>query len=450
MASPTTLLDAVNNNLGPADYQVPAPELSLLQRLLFRDPDRYVSNTKQLLSSTALAMGRHPTQDEVNALCEITYKEARTAAWTMPLSIGLAVILSLRGRATYRFALYQPKFTKFNPDVFPSTSSPYLQGRLANRMWHNLRFASYFALSTLGIGPFIASYATSVAVATTARDPRLKNFRQDINPERIIRMTAGQLPPNILARERQKTIAAIKRIETGLSRLPTEDEVRQKAPPGQVEEAVQQLRDTTARAQRDLEQLHRALAHIVEVTTERNSASEDYNSTSSQNRDYEALSGSAADSAGGHSLPTDTNSTFSPSYSRDTPTSETRPGWGWGQQSASSQQNSSKAVDDLDFDDASPVAPTTRSTQQSSASSNSMGSSWERLRQASRQATAASGSGAWSRSQGQQDQSNDYTYDRDEAERVLAKEKAQKEFDEMLERERKAESDQASGRRSSW
>lgn len=109
------------------------------------------------------------------------------------------------------------------------------------------------------------------------------------------------------------------------------------------------------------------------------------------------------------------------------------------------------------FDDASPVAP---AEQQKGASRRPVqgGSAWDRIRKGSQTdaSNAAAGRGssqqtsAWGRkredeltSQGARDGTS-YTYSSGDEQKSYAKEQSQKEFDEMLERERRGE---ASGRR---
>ncbi|OHF00244.1 hypothetical protein CORC01_04433 [Colletotrichum orchidophilum] len=433
--------------VGPPDYQIPNPQLTLLQRLLFRSPDQYSANMKKMLSAAAAGMGRHPTQDEVNVLCHIAYKEAATAAWTIPVTIGLAAILTWNTRGTYRFPFYQPKFIKFSPDAFPTASRPILQGRLANRTWHHTRFAAYFVLSSLGIGPFVASYATSVAVASAARDERLSQFRKDMKPERLVQVAADKMPPAILTRQRQRTAAAVSQLERELAKFPSEEEVAQKAGPENAEKEVEGLRQTVLFVQGKIAEYRRILDHIDGVLEKRGegSAGDD---GSAQNKDYETLS--ASSSTGGYTSPMEPNYASPTSYSRDPPSSEGRPGWGSGQQSSSAQRSSSSSrsgpSDDLDYDDASPLAPAARSE---ASSAPSTGSAWDRLRQASRQPPRTSGS-ATQGQQGEAKGADYYAYDAADKEKNAEKDKAQAEFDAMLERERRGNAGQGSERNSGW
>ncbi|KAK2031481.1 hypothetical protein LX32DRAFT_637286 [Colletotrichum zoysiae] len=415
------------------DYYIPPPKLTLLQRLTFRNPDRYVESVRRNLGAYSKGLGRHPTQEEVNVICHIFYKDAQTVAWALPVSGMVAAALTWRGRGTYRFPFFQPTLSRFNPSVFPTATAPLMQGRLANRMWHFTRFIPYFALSTLCFSPLFFSYASSVAVATIVRDERLNQFRQDMKAERLVKSQAAKLPLADLIRQRQHTISTIRSMETNLAKTPTEEEIfAQSDDPDKTESLIQSRRLRLAEGQRMIEELRRILAHINELIEKRSGS--DGDEASAQNKDYEALSDSS--SAGVYTLPMEPNRAPPISYSREPPSSERRSGWGLGQKGSLSQQDSSSssyssASDDLDIDDASPLAPAVRS--QSSGQSSGSGSAWDRVRQASKQPSQASGG-----AQAQQSESDAYyTYDAVDKEKNTEKDKAQAEFDAMIEKERR-------------
>ncbi|EFQ33548.1 hypothetical protein CGRA01v4_13543 [Colletotrichum graminicola] len=427
------------------DYHIPPPELTLLQRLLFRRPERYVEHMRRVLAASAKGMGRHPTQEEVNILCHLTYKEAQTVAWAVPASAMLAAALTWTGRGTYRFPFFQPKFKKFSPDVFPTAMAPHLQGRLANRMWHITRFSAYFVFSSLAVSPFIGSYATTVAITTARRDERLSQFRKDMKPERLVKSHAETLPLATLIRHREMTAALISQLEKHVASFPAEEEIAaQSDHPDKTEFPDRALRLALIEGQRKIEEQRRILAHIDKLIEKRRDSGGD--DTSAQNKDYVALSDLRT--ASGYTLPMEPNRAPPMSYSSEPPSSEGRPGWGWGQKGSSSQQgsssnknNNSSAFDDLEIDDASPLAPTPRS--QSSVQS---GSAWDRVRQASKQPLRASGG-----YQAQQSESEAYyTYDAVDKDKEAEKDKAQAEFDAMIERERRGDTGRGGERNNRW
>ncbi|KAJ4293808.1 hypothetical protein N0V88_005319 [Collariella sp. IMI 366227] len=93
------------------------------------------------------------------------------------------------------------------------------------------------------------------------------------------------------------------------------------------------------------------------------------------------------------------------------------------------------------FDDASPVAPAQQQTQQQpQRGTTGPGSAWDRLRQTSKAEEGRQWrpqGGAAPQQDGQGQQTSDYTFSSTEQDKAYAKEQAQKEFDAMLERERR-------------
>ncbi|KAL0934291.1 uncharacterized protein CTRU02_211091 [Colletotrichum truncatum] len=418
------LSEALIKDLPPAEYQIPTPQFSVWQRLLGQKPDQHVEKIKFMLNGAAAGMGRHPTQEEVNALSEITYKESRTVAWIMPIAFAVGGYMAWKGRATYKFPFYQPKFTKFSPEVFPSFRAPFINGQYANITWHNVRFISYGIVTGLLAAPLLGSYATSVAISTAARDDRLSQFRKDLKPGRLINLTADQMPLSALRAQRDQVTRAMREIEDNLATQ------RYLAEQKGTSDKAYETRPDFQRAEAKLQEYRIIFKQLDEAIARRNGEPTRIDETT-QNQDYTALS--ASDSTDGQ----ETYSSTRPDYRapREIPASESRPGWG--QQSSASQQGWGKADSDgLDSDDASPVAPAARPAAQSSSTGGV--SAWDRLRQASKSPQKPSGN-AW---QGQQGQSEDAG--------ASEKDRAQKEFDEMLERERQSEESQGGGRNRRW
>lgn len=122
--------------------------------------------------------------------------------------------------------------------------------------------------------------------------------------------------------------------------------------------------------------------------------------------------------------------------------------WPGAQSSQSELPKEAISVESSVFDDVSPIAP---SEQQEAASQQHIqqgGSAWERLRnqaQASRSQTTA-----WAKKRDEEmtsrgvQQGTSYSYSSADEEKAYSKEQAQKEFDDMLEEERRG---QTSGRR---
>ncbi|TLD10676.1 hypothetical protein PgNI_05645 [Pyricularia grisea] len=123
----------------------------------------------------------------------------------------------------------------------------------------------------------------------------------------------------------------------------------------------------------------------------------------------------------------------------------------WPRASPAPPQQPQSSFDDGDpFDDASPVAPDWRDESPSQRSSGRLGeSAWDRLRRQAQSKDQNSAQSSWEarrQKPGSQSQTNqDWTYTSDEdSQSESERERAQREFDAMLERERRAEQ---SGRR---
>lgn len=136
------------------------------------------------------------------------------------------------------------------------------------------------------------------------------------------------------------------------------------------------------------------------------------------------------------------------------PTAQQQPTWGRTQPAPSRPQAQPQyqpsppvADDPFDDDDASPVAPASRRQQQPPAAAP--GGAWARVRQGQvpRQEGQA---GSWSKARQNADPNADqqsYSYNKGEEEKSYAQQRqAQKEFDEMLERERQGKEEKSNRR----
>ncbi|KAJ0342279.1 hypothetical protein COL922a_001309 [Colletotrichum nupharicola] len=419
------IFDSLVKNLPPAEYHIPPPEFTIWQRLMAQKPEQHVEKIRYMLNGSAAGMGRQPTQTEVDALCEITYKEGRTLSYILPLAFLFGGVAAWKSRGTFKFPFYQPKFIKFDPEVFPSSNIPYVKGPPAKILWHNLRFVTYGMTSAIFAAPLLGSYATSVAISTVARDNRLENFRKDMKPDRLISLTADQMPLKSLQSQRFKvnrTITELQRtIESRQHQLTLNQSDKNK------ENFTKEIEYATTR----IKTLEDTLKQIDEAIARKsdNQSSQSYDDQS-PTQGYPAISSSDSTA---YQEPQDN---VRPEYDtpRETPVTQS----GWGQQSSSSQSGWGNSDSD-DWDDASPVAPASRPVLESSSG----GSAWDRLRRANQRPQPPSGN-TWSGSQGQQSRQG-----QSGESGTSEKDKAQREFDEMLERERRAD-DQSSGRGSRW
>ncbi|KAL2162065.1 hypothetical protein VTH06DRAFT_7850 [Thermothelomyces fergusii] len=149
-----------------------------------------------------------------------------------------------------------------------------------------------------------------------------------------------------------------------------------------------------------------------------------------------------------HPPPTADEPAPSPDFSPDPQRAREQPRWAQQPPEPQTAPRDDHDDDDRDddsylFDDASPVAPSQRKKTSPSGSRPSPaagGSAWDRIRERARAEEGA----AWSpdrqrdgASAGQQLRGESYTYTHADQEKAYAREQAQKEFDAMLERERR-------------
>ncbi|KAI0105236.1 hypothetical protein GGR51DRAFT_195563 [Nemania sp. FL0031] len=120
------------------------------------------------------------TSTEAHAVGEHAAYSLRRFAWSEPVSIGIALAVSLAGRRTFKFPIYQPKMIKFYPYSFPTRKWSLLKGRRAVSTWHIIRFVSYLTLTTFPTVVVFGSIADSSFRAHIVRDSRLAGMADDI------------------------------------------------------------------------------------------------------------------------------------------------------------------------------------------------------------------------------------------------------------------------------
>ncbi|KAI1124739.1 hypothetical protein F5Y10DRAFT_23295 [Nemania abortiva] len=352
--------------------------------------------------SHSIAASRPLTGPEANAVGEHTVNSLRYFAWIRPITCAIAASLCFAGRRTFKFALYQPKTIKFDPYSFPTKKMPLLKGRYAAAVWHVARFASYYPLVWFPTAIVFGSIAESTFAAHAMRDPRLdgltESLRQNAQQKKIERQT----------------------------------QMRQRA---------RNPQQTSHGSYQD-------------SPTSQNYGDTDHATQSSYS--FERTS-----------TATETPQTTQPSWPRSTYT-QPAPRKVQEDVPSSGPRHEDDAFDPLsdDDDDASPVAPSARRPGTGQGSPSSTGSSWDRIRQQAR-----SGTSNWERgdSSGQEQgwaqlrqdktrnpkdsspKTDSYSYSSDDEEREkrkYEKEQAQKEFDALVEAERRG--DGSGGNSRSW
>ncbi|KAI3321112.1 hypothetical protein HD806DRAFT_213241 [Xylariaceae sp. AK1471] len=373
------------------------------------DVFRVMSVLRRVSSHSNSAM-RPLTGPEASAISEHAARSVRYFAWAQPVSLGIAIAIAVRGRKTFKFPLYQPKMKKFDPQYFPSKTLSILKGPRAPFTWHIIRVAAYFPFVWIPTAVFFSSIADTSFQAHVLGDSRLTGLVEDV-------------------RRNAKNVSNMREQELRRRRgIPNPPETTRPQTPQQTGDSV--YRDPTP---------------------------QDYGST-----DYAAQPSSTYDGSG---AATETSQSTQRNWPQSTYT-QSAPRKMQGKTQAGFGSRPDKDDSDLfdEDDDASPVASSARRAEVGQGSSS--GSAWDRLRQQAR-----SGSSQWAKgdSSGQeqgwaqlrQDKTRNpreatpkvdgFSYSKDDEERETRnyeRDQAQKEFDALVEAERRGEGGNASS--SSW
>ncbi|KAI1175205.1 hypothetical protein F4777DRAFT_339798 [Nemania sp. FL0916] len=131
------------------------------------------------VAKLALESGRPLTGTEANAVGQCCIDAYRWISWSFPLGAYVALGLTLAGRRTFRFPFYTPKSPKFDPHVWPARSVPILKGRQAVFTWHVLRWGAYLIPATMFGGWLFSSMAFTSYQTRLSSDARLNDLLRD-------------------------------------------------------------------------------------------------------------------------------------------------------------------------------------------------------------------------------------------------------------------------------
>ncbi|KAF7546756.1 hypothetical protein G7Z17_g8195 [Cylindrodendrum hubeiense] len=340
--------------------------------------DRNLLVVTSRVSGFAATLGRDLEDSEAKAIAEYTLSNIHTNAALKWATIGLAAYMTYRGRRTWQFPFYKPKLGgRFNPNEATSIfTKKKIRGTYPRLTWHTLRFTAYAAVTMLMVEPVFRSVNFIRTESAMAQDPRLAQFIKE----------------------------ATTRVEKVMLDGPTGSRPTQ---PGQ-----------------------------RKWGGDEKPGSNDEVDGLSNNEDKEQF----------------------PAIKAYT---ERRPPWADAQRGLPSPQNQESNNDWSvldDDDDASPVAATAKNQQ---APTTYAGSSWDRLRrqnqssQRPQQQAESQARGGWAGASSPQSQpesgwgdnasassewggsKDNYSYSSEDEEKASGKGQAQREFDEMLERERR-------------
>ncbi|KAI1768650.1 hypothetical protein GGR53DRAFT_477875 [Hypoxylon sp. FL1150] len=147
----------------------------------------------------ANAAQRPLTASEIDATSEAAGISTRYMSWIRPLTIASSLFYTFYSRKSYSFAFYRPKASRFDPSVFPAKRIPLFRGQRAVLSWHALRTLTYMPVFMLFYGFFFASLTQTTFEAYIMRDPRLQAMRRDIkaNQQKAVSAQAQQRNPPI-------------------------------------------------------------------------------------------------------------------------------------------------------------------------------------------------------------------------------------------------------------
>jgi hypothetical protein len=137
-----------------------------------------VLNGKIKIGTTYLK--RPPTQEEATAYAYWTAKQISIFSYGSPIGVSAGIYRAYSTASTFRLPFWQPNMEKFNTTVFPSARLQIFSGNRAIMAWHALRMVAYGAVGNW-IGQILfASYSLSVAAVGEMGDPRLKALNDAI------------------------------------------------------------------------------------------------------------------------------------------------------------------------------------------------------------------------------------------------------------------------------
>lgn len=126
------------------------------------------------LNNMAVVAQRLLTPDEVDAVAHYHALQLSRSAWAPAATLLTTAYMTHRRRNTFRFPLYTPKPTWFDPWCFPTARTAFLVGPSAVRLWHVLRFGAYGILCHYVVGKYmIMEPARQIAIWGMCNDDRL-------------------------------------------------------------------------------------------------------------------------------------------------------------------------------------------------------------------------------------------------------------------------------------
>ena len=168
-------------------YQLPYVAIPLhgfKKWYLFGGPKRAFVPGTTLISSikTAEEIAKRPlTQTEAEGFAMYTIDRTMSAAWGQIAGLTAGGAIAYRSREQMKFPFRKPKpLERYNN--FPNRYVPVLRGQFARAAWQITRAGIYGFLFTLIIGPFFGTWGAVTATTGLARDERTKDVMMEMKP----------------------------------------------------------------------------------------------------------------------------------------------------------------------------------------------------------------------------------------------------------------------------
>ncbi|KAH6647537.1 hypothetical protein BKA67DRAFT_390470 [Truncatella angustata] len=406
-------------NLAPLQSWAPIVGMDMRKRTGF-----VVTNAVRLAVESNLKL----TQAEIDAISESCAKNYNRGAWASPMATVLTAAAVYQGRDKFRFPFYTPTDSWFNSQSFPTKRWAFIKGPSATYAWHAFRFMAYYPLIKLATTLFYSSVIRMSLAADMFSDRRMARVNDaimhKIAPNRPTRRTPQSQPGHQGSSGQPVEQSDAQRRDDSYRRVglppPLPEEVSRMARQGRVPEEQQDAQEPVSWG-----------------------SSEQSQSVSQTDQSSPGRGGIF----GRQTSPTSQTSSWGGAVSQDQP--------------RQSEQSSSWGDSELFEDDASPVSAAARRAEEAAQSqaqspSASRASAWDRVRQQAKSDAAPPAKGnrssqdtTWGRlrqdsaptdrDRDRTPPSESYSYNEADEAKDYARSQAQKEFDAMLEAERKGD-----------
>lgn len=122
------------------------------------------------INLASAVLQRPVTQDEADALAYGVARVRSISSASVPIGLAVGSYRAFSTHESWRFPLYKPSDT-FNPSKFLM-----IEGKNARRLWHLARGTAYCTVGVILASIIVGNYAATVVAVQDTRDPRLKDY----------------------------------------------------------------------------------------------------------------------------------------------------------------------------------------------------------------------------------------------------------------------------------